>query len=366
MADNTNPNGGKTSSAELLPKYFRTDANKKFLQATVDQLIQPGTVKKINGYVGRKNSKSTTSNDIFLQAASNTRQNYQLEPGLIVKDTLDNTTFFKDYQDYINQLGVFGANTKNHSRLNEQEFYSWDPHIDWDKFVNFQQYYWLPYGPDVIEITGAQEDIVSTYKVEISAEADNNTYVFFPTGLTQNPSIRLYRGQTYRFEINSPGNPFSIKTTRVAGPADRYDVSNVTNHAVETGVIEFLVPYNSPDLLYYVSETDADLGGVFQILSYDENSFLDLTTDLIGKKTYKLPNGTQLSNGMKVSFVGTIIPESYTTGQYYVEGVGESISLIPEARLELTCNANAFASFRFKKFWCPSNGTAPLSNSSPA
>ena len=335
MADNTNPNGGKTSSAELLPKYFRTDANKKFLQATVDQLIQPGTVKKINGYVGRKNSKSTTSNDIFLQAASNTRQNYQLEPGLIVKDTLDNTTFFKDYQDYINQLGVFGANTKNHSRLNEQEFYSWDPHIDWDKFVNFQQYYWLPYGPDVIEITGAQEDIVSTYKVEISAEADNNTYVFFPTGLTQNPSIRLYRGQTYRFEINSPGNPFSIKTTRVAGPADRYDVSNVTNHAVETGVIEFLVPYNSPDLLYYVSETDADLGGVFQILSYDENSFLDLTTDLIGKKTYKLPNGTQLSNGMKVSFVGTIIPESYTTGQYYVEGVGESISLIPEARLEL-------------------------------
>ena len=137
MADNTNPNGGKTSSAELLPKYFRTDANKKFLQATVDQLIQPGTVKKINGYVGRKNSKSTTSNDIFLQAASNTRQNYQLEPGLIVKDTLDNTTFFKDYQDYINQLGVFGANTKNHSRLNEQEFYSWDPHIDWDKFVNF-------------------------------------------------------------------------------------------------------------------------------------------------------------------------------------------------------------------------------------
>ena len=335
MADNTNPNGGKTSSSELLPKYYRTDANKKFLQATVDQLIQPGTVKKINGYVGRKNSKSTTGSDIFLQAPDTSRQNYQLEPGLLVKDALDNTTFFKDYLDYVNQLGVFGANTKNHPRLNEQEFYSWDPHIDWDKFVNFQQYYWLPYGPDVIKISGVQEDIVSTYKVEVRAEVDNNTYVFFPNGLTENPSIRLYRGQTYRFEINSPGNPFSIKTARTLGSTNRYEVSNVSGHAVEAGVIEFLVPHNSPDLLYYVSETNVDLGGVFEILSYDENSVLDLTVDLIGKKTFTLPNGTPLSNGMKVSFVGTVIPESYKVGQYYIEGVGESIALVPEARLEL-------------------------------
>ena len=143
MADNKNPSGGKTSSSELLPKYFRTDANKKFLQATVDQLIQPGTVKMVNGYIGRKNSKSTSGADIFIQASDTSRQNYQLEPGLVIKDSLENTNFFKDYLDYINQLGVFGANTKNHSRLNTQEFYSWDPHIDWDKFVNFQQYYWL-------------------------------------------------------------------------------------------------------------------------------------------------------------------------------------------------------------------------------
>jgi len=336
MADKTNPNGGKVSSSELLPKYYRTDDNKKFLQATIDQLIQPGTVKKVNGYIGKKNSKSTTGEDIFVQAPTQSRQDYQLEPGLVVKDSLDNTTFFKDYQDYINQLGVFGANIKNHARLNEQEFYSWDPHINWDKFVNFQQYYWLPYGPDVIRISGIQQEITSTYKVEIQPEADNNTYVFFPTGLTQNPSIRLYRGQTYRFEINSPGNPFSIKTARTAGPNDRYEVSTITGHAVENGIIEFTVPQNSPDLLYYVSETDVVLGGVFQILPLDENSFLDLTTDLLGKKTFKLGNGTELSNGMKVSFVGNVIPESYKSGQYYVEGVGDSIALVPESLLELT------------------------------
>ncbi len=226
MADNTNPNGGKTSSSELLPKYYRTDSNKKFLQATIDQLIQPGTVKKVNGYVGRKNSKSTTGSDIFVNAPTTSRQNYQLEPGLVIKDNLDNTTFFKDYQDYINQLGVFGANVKNHARLNEQEFYSWDPHINWDKFVNFQQYYWLPYGPDIIQITGTQQGIASTYKIKIREEADNNTYVFYPNGLIENPSIKLYRGQTYRFEIDSPGNPFSIKTINLHTRSIKYGQLN--------------------------------------------------------------------------------------------------------------------------------------------
>ena len=335
MADNTNPEGKKTNSSDLLPKYFRTDANKKFLQATVDQLIQPGTVKKINGHIGRENSKATTSADIFIESPTKVRQQYQLEPGYTVSDTLDNITFFKDYQDYINQLKVFGGNTSNHSRLNQEEFYSWDPHIDWDKFVNFQNYYWLPYGPDAITITGKQQAVTSTYKVEIKAESDNNTYVFFPTGLIENPSIRLYRGETYRFEITSVGNPFSIKTKRTLGSADRYVDISLTGNAIEQGVIEFTVPYNSPDVLYYVSESDVDLGGVFNILSIDENTTIDIEAELLGKKTYTLPNGTPLRNGMKVSFKGQVIPASYKTSQYFIEGVGDSIRLIDETILEL-------------------------------
>ena len=255
MADKINPSGDKSISASLLPKYYRTDANKKFLQATVDQLIQPGTVKKINGYIGRQNAKSSTADDIFIEAANSARQNYQLEPGLTIKDDLGNTTFFKDYQDYINQLSVFGANTSNHARINSQEFYSWDPHINWDKFVNFQNYYWLPYGPEVVRISGQQQGITSTYTISIQAESDNNTYVFQPnvTSVLQNPSIKLYRGQTYRFEIDSPGNPFSIKTKRTPGTIDRYEIPQITGHAVEVGTVEFTIPFNSPDILFYVS-----------------------------------------------------------------------------------------------------------------
>lgn len=324
----------KIKTSELLPRFYRSDANKKFLQATLDQLIQPGTVQKVNGYVGRKNSKATTGKDIFVEAPSAFRQQYQLEPSFVIKDNLNNTTFFKDYQDYINQIGVFGGNVSNHARINNQEFYSWDPHIDWDKFVNFQNYYWMPYGPDLVKVAGQQQAIVSTYTVSIESQLDNNQYLFTPNGLTLNPTLTLYRGQTYKFEINSPGNPFSIKTARVSGTLDRYQALEL-EHGVKEGTITFTVPFDAPDVLYYLSENDIDLGGVIHVKAIEENTAINIDLELLGKKTYKLPTGEELSNGMKVSFIGKVTPESYALGQYYIEGVGSGIKLVPANSLEI-------------------------------
>jgi len=334
MADKINPSATNSKTSEFLPRFYRSDANKKFLQATVDQLIQTGTVDKVNGFIGRQNSKATTGDDVFVAAANAVRQNYQLEPSITVKDAIGNTSFFKDYQDYINQLTVFGSNTTNHARLNSQEFYSWDPHINWDKFVNFQQYYWLPYGPDLIKIKGQRLAVVSEFTVTVESEGNRNSFVFTPDGLTRNPTIKLYKGQTYKFTVNSAGNPFSIKTARVAGTAERYS-KGITNNGIESGTLTFEVPYDCPDVLYFTSETDLDLGGVFQVVSIDENTYINVQTELIGKKNYTLEDGTPLSNGMKVSFYGNVEPAEYATGQYYVEGVGDSISLINETILEL-------------------------------
>ena len=338
MSDKLNPTGNNNySMVDLLPKYYRSEDNRKFIQATLDQLSQKGTAKKITGFIGKQNAKSADGNDIYIKAPSNDRQNYQLEPSIVVNDTVGNVEFFKDYQDYINQLKIFGANTSNHERINKQEFYSWDPHIDWDKFVNFQQYYWLPYGPDLITIFGQQLKVTSTYTVEISQSVTlQKEYVFTPNGLDKNPAITLYRGQTYYFEINSPGEPFSIKTSRTPGVTDRYtDESYVDNFGVEKGTIKFTVPMQGPNTLYYVSERNADLGGLINFLDITENSFINVETELLGKKTYTLANGTPLSNGMKVSFGGNVTPEKYATGEYYVEGVGTTITLIPTTVFEI-------------------------------
>lgn len=329
--------GGNNSrkTSDLLPRFYKTDSNKKFFSATLDQLVQPGTVKKVSGYIGRQNAKSVTASDVFIQASDTTRQNYQLEPAAVIQDYLGNINFFKDYIDHINHVKVFGGNVDNHERLNKQEFYAWNPHIDWDKFVNFQQYYWLPYGPTPIEVEGQQLSIESTFTVVAEDNGDNYAYLFTPDGLTRNPTITLFRGQTYKFEIDALHNPFSIKTQRVAGTLDRF-TEGVTGNGTEQGTVTFVVGIESPDVLYYVSEADANTGGTFQIKDIDENTFLDINTDILGKKTYTLPSGVSLSNGMKVFFSGNTTPETYSTGYWYVEGVGTAIKLISEVDLEIS------------------------------
>jgi len=337
----------KRRNSDLIPRFYRTDSNKKFIQATIDQLTQPGVVKKINGYIGRQNAKSSTSKDIFISTVDDTRKNYQLEPGLVVSDDLGNVEFYKDYIDYINQLGVFGAKVDNHERLNRQEFYSWNPHIDWDKFVNFQQYYWLPYGPRPIEVYGQERAISSTYTVTIEDQGNSKEYLFTPNGLTRNPVIKLYRGQTYHFDINSLGEPFSIKTQKVEGPDQRYTWGPDTAYAIESGTLTFTVPDDAPNLLYYVSENDANIGNIFKIYDIKDNTEIDVELEIIGKKSYKLGNGISLSNGMKVKFRGEVTPSKYANDYFYVEGVGSAISLIAERDLEIISNFSSTVEILF-------------------
>jgi uncharacterized protein YuzE len=358
MAKKNTPFGNNSTTVNLLPKFYQTATNSKFLNATIEQLYQPGATTKINGYVGRQNAKAATASDIFIQAQSNDRQNYQLEPGVSINDDLNNIKFYKDYIDYINQINVFGGNTLNHSRLNEQEFYSWDPHIDWDKFVNFQNYYWLPYGPDTIDL-GLVPYLVSTYSVNLQPTSDANVYVFSPDGKSYNPILKLYKGITYKFVIDSPNNPFSIKTFRSIGESNRYSTKDLIN-GIEKGTLTFTVPFDAPSLLFYQSETDINVGGAIEISTLDESFIFDVEKDLIGKRNFTLSNGQSLSNGMKISFANNVLPKTYSTGEYYVEGVGSAIKLIKAA---ITNVAGSYALTQTTKFDFTPFDTEPFGDS---
>ena len=78
MTDSVDPNATNNVASTFLPRLYRTDANNKFLQATVEQMSQQGTVTKLNGYIGRQTAKATIGSDVFVKAADSDRQNYQL------------------------------------------------------------------------------------------------------------------------------------------------------------------------------------------------------------------------------------------------------------------------------------------------
>ena len=360
------PAGGKgdRKSVDLLPKYFRTQANKKILSSTIDQLVQPGTAEKINGYMGRKNAKAFKAGDTYIADVTQQRQDRQLEPATVSVDDLGNVNFFADYADYINQVKNFSGNNEDQSRLNSQEYYAWNPNVDWDKFTNFREYYWLPNGPQTVSVFGKSLEEVSTYTVTTEDQGDNVVYKFSPPGFEPNPALTLYRGQTYTFEIDTPGHPFSFSTDRrfadapftlekqddgsykvISGSADNVsslyvqgltaidlEGNEIDPVNVEKGRITFTVPFEAPEQLYYTSGSDINTSGYIKVFDIIENTQIDVS-DIIGKKNYTSSNKVQFTNGLKVKFAGKVTPEIYANDEWYVEGVGTDIRLVKESDL---------------------------------
>ena len=341
----------KRKSSELLPRYFRTQANEKILGSTLDQMVQPGVAEKIAGFYGRKTARAFQPGDTYIEDVNEQRQNRQLEPATVVKDSLGNVEFYKDYSDFVNQISAFNGDVSDHSLLNAQEYYAWNPNVDWDKLVNFREYYWLPNGPQTVQILGQSENIKSTYKVTTETQ-DGTTVYKFSNRLAVNPIITLYRGQTYRFEIDTPGFPFAftrdskftipdplspsenISSQYVEGQTFfNVDGNEVAPQYIENGVIEFTVPLQSPDHLFYLSEVDANTGGFIKVFDIGVGSTINVEEEILGKLFYTSSNGVEFTNGMKITFGGAVTPERYAIGEWYVEGVGTSITLINEADL---------------------------------
>ena len=95
------------------------------------------------------------------------------------------------------------------------------------------------------------------------------------------------------------------------------------------------IPYLSAilDTLYYQDGTDPNKVGTIRLIESNTNNTIDVDVDIIGQKTYTSTNGVEFTNGLKVEFQGDIVPASYLSGEYYVEGVGEAIQLIPTTDL---------------------------------
>jgi hypothetical protein len=315
---------GTRKSVNLLPILFRTDKNSKFLAGTIDQLIQPPQLNRLDGWVGSRITPTyNPSKDFYIESNLKTRQDYQLEPALVVTNDILKIIKSTSYDDLINQLDFEGANTKRLDRLFDPKFYSYDPHIDWDKFVNFEKYYWMPAGPNSISISNQQREIVSTYNVTDTADGFN--FVFTPDGLTPAPQLTLYRGVTYKFNVKSTSK-FWIKTSRITGKEAPFRASE--NNGISEGVITLKLDHTSPKSLYYISETEILNGGEFIIKDIEENSFIDVDKEILGKKHYTTHSGIELTNGMKINFVGEVSPAEYRGKDFIVEGVGRAIKLV--------------------------------------
>ena len=339
-------------SINFLPVYYRTDKNSKFLSSTLDQFISQPQLERLNGFIGSKLSPNyNPEKDQYISDPLPLRRKYQLEPGLVIRKKDGTVDRAYGYDDLINQIAYHGGNVDNLDRLFRPDTYSYNPHIDWDKLINYRNYYWLPTGPDPVTITGTQRELVSTFTVTLNS--DGRFFIFSPDGITESPQITLYRGVTYVFNVVAD-HKFYIRNNPDYSITDLYNTDVIGNGAADSQVI-MTVTDTTPTVLFYGSSNDQIGIGKILIKSITENSSIDVDSEIVGKAQFKSGNGIEFVNGLKVNFGGSVMPESYANKTYIVEGVGNAIKLVdydllitPETSAELY-NSN-FDSENFDEF----------------
>jgi len=342
MANNTSKNIRK--SINLLPAFFRTDKNNKFLSSTIDQLIKVPVLERIDGFVGSKlSSNYNPLTDNYITESLPLREKYQLEPAVVLKNIDQSIKAAYGFDDLVNQVSYYGGNVDNLDRLFRPKFNSYDPRIDWDKFINYRNYYWLPNGPDAISVAGLQRNTISTYTVTDSD--DKNFFVFTPDGLTPDPLLTFYRGITYVFNVDSTHELY-IKTEPVDGTESQY-TRGVIGNGTKKGQIIITIDDQTPSVLFYAAGNNQLAGGRVLVKSILENSAIDIEKEILGKSNFTSGNGVEFINGMKVRFLGNVVPSAYINNEYIVEGVGSKIQLIDFTTLTTPLNPDAVSNTNF-------------------
>jgi len=294
----------RVRSVDFLPEIFQTPVNTQFLAATLDQLVQEPKFQKTQGFVGRRVGPGVNADDRYVIEPTRARNDYQLEPGVIslVPDSnrIRDAITYPGITDALELQGAFGNNA---DRLYTSDYYTWDPFVDFDKFVNYQQYYWLPDGPLEVDVSstvipmtdnfvvtrangvytfsgvGGNNPTLTlarggnyTFQVAQNAKEDVNYRVTnqnssaYVIDFQNNPTLTLVRGNTYTFTLVLDGvYPFYIKTEPSLGNVNTYD-SGVTNNGAVTGTVTFVVPQDAPNVLYYSSGTQFNMRGTMNII----------------------------------------------------------------------------------------------------
>lgn len=348
-------------SLDFLPSIFQTRTNEKILQATVDQLISEPEVRRLDGYVGRRFNPALTPNDSYIAEEYIDRQNYQLEPSAVYTDDNGNIKFVSGYVDLIDKINSYGGVTDNPSRMFSADQYSYSGLFDFDKFVNYSSYYWLPNGPDSVDVFASeiptdqdiqviQPDLYTvvdgTYDFEsfdsIAFDVSENDisrlsevgYRFDTTGTSLSPVLRLARGGTYRFNVNQVGHGFYIQSK--PGLSDSYDWQNnlsirdvlgVENNGEDVGTVTFNVPAKDAQDFFLNMTVQADINLVAysvkkrRKLKYTdvqnarytdfiaEHSGIDNQRNLAGKRILFLEDSTE-----------NVVPQPWVAQTVYNEG----------------------------------------------
>ena len=357
-------------SVDFLPEIFQTPVNKQFLSATLDQLIQEPAYKQTQGYIGQRVGPGVNPTDSYVIEPTKSRTDYQLEPGVVMLNptgktnpTASNISDVITYPGILDAISTQGGYTDQADRLFESEYYSWDPFVDFDKFTNYAQYYWLPTGPDAVTVSADSVPSSQTFTVTrangaytfsgyagtnpaitlarngnyafniaqntadaVDYRVQNNGTTSWNIDYEPNPTLTLVRGNTYTWNlIQTIPLAFYIKTAESYGTTNLW-TEGVTNNGATTGLVTFTVPQDAPDTLYYCNDVEFNLRGQLNIINATSGSgpkfWIQTEPGINGTLSWSpnISDRTVLgvtNNGTDLGTVNFAVPDANAQNFYY-------------------------------------------------
>lgn len=333
------------NTLNLLPEVFRSDTNQRFLGATLDHLATDAVNVPINGYIGRTFAPTYKLGDNYVPEESAVRSQYQLEPSVVVKDDKNNITFNSTYIDLLQSIENSGGFSKNQNRLFSGASYNYDGRFDYDKFVNYNNYYWMPDGPDSVEVSAGATPYQADYVV--SRDTANGGYTFSGLGSHPNTQVTLVRGGTYTFIVDQPGYKFWIQSNPGVSGIDpnistvsTREVFGVKNNGVEKGVIQFKVPLVTAQNFYTAMPINSIVNAA---VTFDYTKIQNrLLSDFITEFPDGLDGVNNLLQNKTFVFVGGQIDDTQWTTPALPTGFsGTSTSAITPGSVIASANRNS-------------------------
>lgn len=228
---------------DLLPIQFQSETNQTFFENTVDQLFKKSNTEVIDGLIGRKIPGTDDPNRAdFIEHNDIGRNFYTLEPTYTSIEPVSGTPGnFVFYEDLLFSLKSYNAFVNNHNRLFKSKQFTYSPPIDIDKFVNYQNYFWIPEDLDIVKIYGTADS-----PINIDSIPGSKTFVA-PNG------TELLNGSFVQFTGTHVSGSTYLKDTT-------YQVEGVGQH------IRFLTPNTKDKISAYATfdsvAFDADWDGI--------------------------------------------------------------------------------------------------------
>ena len=151
-------------TSSLLPGVHRTTRNNKYIDALLGELTSKGTLESFDGYIGSANGKLRRRSDIYL------RNNNRYAVGISSNDIVGDTVDIREELTVRENIPL-----KDAKQLTGKS-YGFAPSIDPDKFINFQNYYWLPFDLPTIALEAGLDENNEPVTVNIGTDIVNKAY----------------------------------------------------------------------------------------------------------------------------------------------------------------------------------------------